>query len=464
MRTIPVLVPTLAAVLAASSACPARTAEVSVPNGSFEEGDQAPTGWTLSGGRGKWVLAGAAEGARSIAVQGSGADSNFWRSGAVAFEPSGLYRITFRARRMGSSGGTPVTGPSFCNRDLGNIPVTWRRYSSIFVAPADAGPTNSWLRFGQWHVKGAVAFDDIGILPAQAVYARARGIELGEGEVLAGREYVFHAPFASDSRNHSRPLARHRCGFNTNRWTFVSGSEVVYRHRVGDARQTRATVEVDVTWHSGGDIVVAAGTDGEAWTELGVISKVESRTFDVPAGLLPAEDVWVRLSARVVREGELVPGAGSLQVGAYGYRAELDRSPAGEATLEGRTRFLAVAERAPELDVEIIGLGDGLPGGDNLVTMRVSSRSGRPVRARAAAVVSRGGGAASRREMALAIARRRRTFRIPYDVPGTGEFGMRITLEGDARFTAETKLRVAELYRADYGERLPGSTDDVGLW
>ena len=462
MRTMSTFAPVAAALLAVSSAGVARAAEI--PNGSFEEGGDEPTGWTLSGGEGKWLIAGAAVGGRSVAVKGSGADSNYWRSGPIEFEPGRPYRVTFSARSMGASGGTPITGPAFCNRDLRRITGDWRRYASVFVVPKGAGPETSWLAFGQWHVKGAVAFDDVALLPARAVYARTGGVKLGEGERLSGREYVFNAPFGSDSRNHSRPLARHTCRFNTNRWTFVSGAEVVYRHRIGDARHAAATVEVGVTYHVEGEVVVSAGTDGERWTELGTVGRPESRAFDVPAALLPTREVWVRLAARVVREGRVVPGAGSVQVSGYGYRSKLDRSPAGEETLKGRTRFVAVAEEDPDLRVDFIGLGDGLPGGENFVTLRASSRSGRALRVRAAATVSRGGGAAPRREVRLAIARRARTFRLPYDVPGTGEFEMRIALEGDARFKAQASLSVAELYRADYGERLPDSTREVGLW
>ncbi|MHC4506362.1 MAG: hypothetical protein ACYTFI_23960, partial [Planctomycetota bacterium] len=257
------------ALLLASSA--ARIARAgAVPNASFEEGDAAPAGWTLSGGTGRWLAGGAADGARAISVTGTGGDSNHWRSVPLGLLPSTAYRVSFRARNVDGEGGTPVTGPVFCNRDLGKIPAEWRRYTSVFFTPGEIDDA-ARLRFGQWHVKGTVAFDHVELVPAQPVYQRAGGTWLGEGERLAGNEYHFRAPFQSASRNHSRPLASHGCSFNTNRWVFGARSEVVYRHRIGARRQRAAAVEVGVTWHRAGELAVAASADGERWKVIGTL-------------------------------------------------------------------------------------------------------------------------------------------------------------------------------------------------
>ena len=62
----------------------------------------------------------AADGARAVAVTGSAEqlDSNYWRSGDLALEPSTVYALSFRARRLEGAGGCPTTGPIFCNRDV----------------------------------------------------------------------------------------------------------------------------------------------------------------------------------------------------------------------------------------------------------------------------------------------------------------------------------------------------------
>ena len=196
-----------------------------MPNASFEEGAVAPAGWTLSGGTGRWLAGGAADGERAISVTGTGGDSNHWLSGPLALLPSTAYRVSFRARNVDGQGGTPVTGPAFCNRDLGGIPTEWRRYTSVFFTPREIDAATARLRFGQWHVKGTVVFDQVDLVPVQPVYCvasgssledtqrgeRLGGMWLGEGERLAGNEYHFRAPFGSTSRNHSRPLARRVC-------------------------------------------------------------------------------------------------------------------------------------------------------------------------------------------------------------------------------------------------------------
>jgi hypothetical protein len=46
-------------------------AQVTVPNGSFEEGQESPTAWTLTGGQGD-VISPGADGRRAISVTGDG--------------------------------------------------------------------------------------------------------------------------------------------------------------------------------------------------------------------------------------------------------------------------------------------------------------------------------------------------------------------------------------------------------
>jgi len=63
---------------------------------------------------------------------------------------------------------------------------------------------------------------------------------------------------------------------------------------------------------------------------------------------------------------------------------------------------------------------------------------------------------------AVAVPPGRTTIRLPYDVPGTGDWTLTFSL-GD-RFSAATDMRVPTFYDTSYGERLPGSTDDLALW
>ncbi|MCH7735423.1 MAG: hypothetical protein IH961_09455, partial [Chloroflexi bacterium] len=152
--------------------CPASAegTAVRIPNPSFEtaaaEAD-APHGWRLSGDEGVWLEGDAADGQRAVAVAGTGQDASYWRTEALELKPHTTYRLTFEARRLRGQGGTPMTGPVFCNRDLGHISQTWEEYSSIFLTPTRVDAEIAWLRFGQSHLAGAVAYDDVALVEVQ---------------------------------------------------------------------------------------------------------------------------------------------------------------------------------------------------------------------------------------------------------------------------------------------------------
>jgi len=455
--------PTACLVLALAIPAAAQTVDVSNP--SFDKGDDGPAGWSLSGGKGEWIADGVPHGARAVTVTGNGKDSNHWLSDPVPMEPGAVYRLTFRARRTGTGGGTPVTGPTFANRDLGGIPDEWQAYTSIFAVPADLADGRARLRFGQWQVAGTVAFDDVRLCRAMPVYAREGEIELGEGEMLRGTEYTFTAPFGGVSRNHARPLARHTAGYNSNRWTFGAGDEVVYRHAVAGRRQTAAEVSVDVNYHNAGELEVAASADGTQWTPLGTLGGVTGGSWPVPDGLLPAEAVWIRLRARP--SGGKKDGRASLQVSGYGYRATLAGPP---ATLIGRTRFVAVTQTDPRLTVRVASLGDAVPGGDNTAVLRVTNTTGKTLRVNQSTAVRRPVTPATVAQGAvggvISVSPGDQTIRGRYIVSGVGSqtLCMELTVEKAPVFRADVPLDVAGLHAADYGRALPTSTDAVGLW
>ena len=110
-------------VAAAAARTAAAAQGISVPNASFEKGTAGPDGWRLVGS-GRWLAGEAGRGKRSIAAGGTGGDNSAWLSEALGFEPSAVYSLSFVARSLGASGGTAVSGPGFCNRDLGGTRLT----------------------------------------------------------------------------------------------------------------------------------------------------------------------------------------------------------------------------------------------------------------------------------------------------------------------------------------------------
>ncbi|MBN1442545.1 MAG: SMP-30/gluconolactonase/LRE family protein [Planctomycetes bacterium] len=439
-----------------------------VPNSSFEAGEKAPESWSLQGGAGEWIEGGA-DGRRAVSVTGSGrpGDSSYWRSDAIDLEPFSLYRLRFQARRIAGGGdGCAITGPVFCNRDLRGLPDDWCEFTSIFFTPSEMERGESWLRFGQWHLGGTVAYDAVEVLPVQAVYRSAGGLVLGDGEAVRGREYIFNAPLATGSFNHARPLVRLRCGYNAPRYTLGGGSEIVYRHRAGDVPQTSARIEVNVGYHTSGELAVEVSQGGDAWKEVGSISGVETRSFDPPVDLFPSRDVLVRLRARSRRRDGGSEQPASLQVHGYSYRAMLERAP---GDLRGATRFIAITESDPRVGVSIESIGEGIPGGENVVVARVVNRTEKSVEIQPrislfyqASPKYRGvmsGGGLSRK-----LPPGQETLRIPYEIPAAGTVDVWLRLGGDVRFRAETSIEVPALYESCYGVRLPSPDDSVALW
>ena len=434
---------------------------VPIPNPSFEQGENAPEGWALSAEPGSWLDGDAADGRRAIAVTGDGHGTNYWRSASLPLAPLRVYRLVFQARRIRGTGGTPISGPLFCNRDLGSISEEWTEYRSIFVTPQIIGPERAWLKFGQWHVEGTVAFDHIALTEAQPIYAERDGVVLGEGERLQGRHYLFTAPYRSLSRNHSRALIAHNCTFNTNRWVFGKDSYVVYRHRLADRVQTRAEVEVQVNYYTSGALMVEASAHGETWHPLGTIAEETGRTFAIPADLLPGAEVWIRLRASETKPLGTESDPGSFQVNAYEYRAELEGEP---LDLEGATRFVAVSSTDPRLRVHICSLGDAVPGGKNVVQVQVENTTVQPLSVEPLIRVIRNSTATEFPAARSRVKPGTSTLRLPYELPGAGAFDLEMSLGKNVNFQGRVELYLAALYETAYGKRLPGSSKEVGLW
>ena len=439
---------------------------IEAPNPSFEDGNNAPTGWTLEGGKGQWLKDGAAEGKRAVAVSGSGSDSSYWRSAALPMKAGAVYRLRFQARNIDGRGGTVISGPPFCNVDLGHIPDKWQWYESYFITPADLRPEQAHVRLGQWHVSGSVAFDSVELMQAQPTYSVKAGLILGQGESIQGREYVFQAPLNSASRNHSRPLDTHRCGFNSDRWVFGPNSEVIYRHQVQSRKQASATVDVSVTWYAAGELLVEAGTDGKAWKELGAVGKLGGGSYPIPKELLPAAEVWIRLSGKPRKQPGKDSDTVSFQVGGYAYRATIEGEP---VTGTGATHFFAVSDIDPRVKVTVQGIGEGLPGGDNVLVATVENLTDSTVEAQpVVSVASSPGetraGEAYRAPAAKVLPKQAQTVKVPYEIPASGRWDLEFAIMGQAKFKAHTSVRVPDLFDASYGEQLPVSNEKAALW
>ena len=449
----------MALILYATNLC---HADEIVPNPSFAEGDTQPVGWQVDSGVGDWEIV---DGDDVLVSRGSDTQTSFWRSDPVGFVPGALYRLRFRARRLhGGGGGTVMSGTAFANRDLGQIDTQWQRFSSYFATPQSLGERD-WLRFGQWHLPGAIAFDDLRLDRVYAVHRRiGDNIWLGEGEQIAAGRYLFRAPQRTALANHSRPLVAHQAGFNTFRWVFGAGEWVSYRHTIDGARQRQARISVNVNYHTGGQLLVEARTDSTAsWTRVGEIDSASSATFDLPIALLPAVSVDVRLRAAAPVAPFGTEGAGSFQVDDYGYEAELIGAvPEGV----GHTHLVAVIGDPKAVEqVRIVDTGRLQPGVEDTIAIELGNwlRGETSLRARAAVTANEEVAAVPGQSMPVPTAG---IVELPYRLTGTGDRVLHVQLAGEdgSRWQAELDVHFSVLHADDYGQLLATSAASDVWW
>lgn len=276
--------------LSAAATVPASSRSV-LPNGKFDEGDQSPAGWRLSGGQGQWVDRSMLE------ITGAGKGSAHW-SARGRFEPGGFYRFSMIARAVRGDG-CVTSGPSFANHDWRLTPQ-WREYSFVFRAADDAAETD--VRLGHWEADGTLQFDQVEIVPVVPVHRVAPSLglgggkfTLGEGELIRQGRYQFSARFDGPVGICHRPLVRATAPLNTNRWCFVDGKEVVYRFALPGALLSEVRIEASVCYRAGGRLLIEYGADGEQWREAARADAVGMVRAELPADTPPTGAVWLRL-------------------------------------------------------------------------------------------------------------------------------------------------------------------------
>ena len=430
-----------------------------LPNGSFEKGLDGPEGWTLSDMPADWNLKGLGD-SGCVSVTGDGKTSNYWMTDQVKFEPGQTCEVSCWLRtEPGTGGGSLITGPNFANYDFRST-EEWTQRKFVFRTPDET--TDPYVRFGQWHFAGTVLYDDVAIRPAQPINRVFDNIELGEGEGVDGDRYTFNSKMGGYNANYSRPLHRLTAQFNSHRWVFFPGAEVVYRHQIPSASHTSASVTVNVGYHATGACIVEASADGETWVEIGSIGEVSTVTLDLPAELFPASEVFVRLSSPGAGErGDSAPG--SFQVYGYSYSATLDRDL---GSMQGSTSFLVVTQTDERLAVQVDSLGGLLPGRDNTVrmTMRNPGAQAMTVAARVELEPEDGEPATIEREVTVPAGGQAQV-QVPYLPREVSAYEGRVyVLAGaDQLFAGEFSFQVPELVRAGYGYAIE-TGDACDLW
>ncbi|HUT08859.1 MAG TPA: glycoside hydrolase domain-containing protein [Thermoguttaceae bacterium] len=448
--------------LAISLLATATAAEPFTPiaNPDFTQGDDAPAGWQLSGGQGRWVDRNILE------VTGSGDDSNFWRTDC-AFEPAALYRFSMRARQVGGSG-CVVSGPAFANRDW-RLSTEWQWCENVFRVPE--GTESSYVRLGQWQATGTVQFDAVRLVRVIPVHKKVGDVLLGEGEstkvadVLLGEgesvrdgRYTFSGTFGDEGGNYHRVLHAATAGFNSDRWTFGSGDQVTYRFALPGCQFQSGKLSFNVNYHIRGGCIAEVSRNMLDWRLLTTQSEVGTAQAELPADLfrqgmiyLPDDAIYLRLRSSA---------GSSFQVNRVEFEAGLRDSPPDAI---GETLYGDLQGKLADFPIETIVMErDQTTGRARLniektalksIDVRCSLSTGGEVYA--GADVSDNG--ITIREDELPPGRHKITITLETRPPIKGA-------PPDARLTITLPYDVPDYHRSDYGQRIAGFGLKADVW
>ena len=436
-----------------------------VKNSSFEQGGKdLADGWTLSAQPGGVSEEGAVAGKRAAYVIGNGNDSVYWLSDTVPFEPGKTYRVRFKARSIGNAGGTAITGPVFCNVDMGTPKDLWTSYGHVFVVPENGQGESGRIRLGQWHGTGRFEFDDVAVMPVVPIYHEEQGMQLGYDEKILVNEYRFESQYSNEGRNHSRSLVSTNASFNTHRWLFGKGTEVTYRHAIAGRKQLSGRLEATVNYYVGGKLTMEASRDGKEWVVVGTQEDKGTLKAELPASMYPADEIYIRMKAESKEKvGAKDSDPGSFQVNAYRYFASLSGTP---TEIAGDTRYIEVLSEDKSLNVRVLDIGDGLPGGKNNVKVEIENAGQKAVKLNPVVTIARPNADGVRHAAGEQILqpKQKRSLTLPYDVKGTGDWRLTMALGGDSAYKIGSDLFVSDFYNTNYGELLSVPDARGAVW
>ncbi|MCQ2391773.1 MAG: DUF4091 domain-containing protein [Kiritimatiellae bacterium] len=241
---------------------------------------------------------GALEVGRDVKVVGTGDDQTSIRSQVFELQPDTCYAYTCKIRYAGTEG-VAVTGPQglsmYLTPRLQGLALT-----NVWQTPSGAKPIKQAFAFGQWHMKGEVVYEQAEITPVTPSFARFGDLELGYGERIDGHRYTLDMPFKSASKNHGRvPVRLTKATASGKGWQLSTGGMVEVTHAFAGRklRQARVTALVDPC-SQGSELVFEASADGgTSWAVLASCSTVTCMRAEIPAALLPAADLRIRVRA-----------------------------------------------------------------------------------------------------------------------------------------------------------------------
>ena len=168
---------------------------------------------------------------------------------------------------------------------------------------------------------------------------------LGDGETIHAGHYTFLGEFSHEGSNYHRTLQSATAGFNSNRWCLSGDGQVTYRFDVPGYPFRSGSVRLGVSYHERGGCLAEISRDQASWRPLLTKSAVGAATADVPADLLPADVLYLRLRTSAPN--------GAFQVNDVEFSGDLAGNPPEGV---GRTEFAEISSTGDDLSVERIAL------------------------------------------------------------------------------------------------------------
>ena len=336
-----------------------------------------------------------------------------------------------------------VTGPASANHDWTDLADRWQWRGHVFRTRDNSSADK--IRLGQWCATATFQFDAVRLHRTLAVHRRCNGLMLGDGESIHAGVYAFHGSFDREGTNYHRPLTSCTAGFNTNRWSFGGNSQLSYQFSVPGCRLLTARIAASVNYHTGGGCLAEVSRDGRTWHAVAAIHGVGEVAGEVPAGLLPADTLHLRL-----RGSEK---SNSFQITRIDFQARLDGN-APEA--DGKTDFADLEAESP--DVAFRSITSRQSAGRQGLCVEALNRANAP------------------RKIAFWLGARRtekqigpgkaETFAVDLPSQSAGEHRLELRLQAEAGrpAIAGMTVRIPDYYRADYGELLSPSGAGTALW
>ncbi|MDO4570961.1 MAG: DUF4091 domain-containing protein [Planctomycetia bacterium] len=286
--------------------------------------DLAADAWCLN--RGEGVKLEKAEGVEGTVLQltSDGSYSSAWTLSNVPILPSSHGRVQvaqlrFKVRRLSGSGGA-MTGFDFANFD---IPVSdeWRETSFVFAIPDDQ--TTATIRLGQWMTSGTLQFAELELSYLKPFFQGGMGSD--EAILIDSNVFRYTSAWGKSQGNFSRPLQSIKCGFNSNRWTFGKGSEIVFRFEPQGENQKfyAGSLNFNVGYHVDGTLSAEYSFDKENWTTLASLNRVGNAEGDFVVPAQGVENIWVRF-----RQND----NGGLQLYSMTFEARMEKDAAKDAS------------------------------------------------------------------------------------------------------------------------------------